>query len=102
MVRTLLDALPVGSALVITHITQDFDENVGRIEDDFENTGSTVRTRTKAQVEQFFEGLEMLEPGLQAPQHWRPEPAEIEVGNAEVIRDQDVPVWAGVGIKTGA
>jgi S-adenosyl methyltransferase len=102
MVRTLIDAVPVGSALVITHITRDFDEGVGRIEDDFKGTGSSVRTRTKAQVEQFFEGLDLLEPGLRAPQHWRPEPVDSEVGACETPHDQDVPVWAGVAVKRSA
>jgi hypothetical protein len=100
MVRTLMNAVPVGSALVITHVTKDFDEGVGKIEEDFEDTGSSVLTRTKAQVAKFFDGLELLEPGLQAPQHWRPAPAECEVGHAEVIRDQDIPIWCGVGHKT--
>lgn len=99
MVRTMLDALPVGSALVISHITADFDEGVGRIEDDFEDTGSTVRTRTRAQVARFFDGLELLEPGIQAPQRWRPE--AVEVGDNAIL-DKDVPVWAGVAVKTTA
>lgn len=80
MIRTLMDAVPAGSALVVTHVTADFDARVSRIEEDFEETGSTVRTRTRAQVERFFDGLRLLEPGLVAPQHRRPEPVEIEAG----------------------
>jgi S-adenosyl methyltransferase len=99
MVRTLVDAVPVGSALVVSHVTQDFDERVSRIEDDFKDTGSPVRTRTKAQVEKFFDGLEIVAPGLTAPQHWRPNPAGVEVGVPEVLRDSDVPVWSGVALK---
>jgi hypothetical protein len=99
MVRTLLEAVPTGSALVITHVTKDFDEQVGQIEEDFEDTGSTVRTRTKAQVERFFDGLELVAPGLSAPQHWRPESEEVEAGDRAAQRDQDIPIWAGVGLK---
>ncbi|MFC4496495.1 SAM-dependent methyltransferase [Streptomyces ovatisporus] len=99
MVRTLMDAVPAGSALVVTHVTADFDERVSRIEEDFEDTGSTVRTRTKEQVERFFDGLQLLEPGLTPPQRWRPEPVTIEAGDREALRDHDVPIWAGVGLK---
>ncbi|RAJ68875.1 S-adenosyl methyltransferase [Streptomyces sp. Amel2xB2] len=99
MVRTLLDAVPSGSALVVTHVTKDFDERAGGIEEDFEDTGSTVRTRTKAEVGRFFEGLEFVEPGLTAPQRWRPGPAEIEAGDRDALRDQDIPIWAGVALK---
>jgi hypothetical protein len=102
MVRTLLDAVPAGSALVVTHVTKDFDERVGDIEDDFEDTGSTVRTRTRAQVERFFEGLEFVEPGLTVPQLWRPEQVEIEAGDRSVLGDRDIPIWAGVALKPAA
>lgn len=102
MVRTLLDAVPGGSALVITHVTKDFDERVGGIEDAFEDTGSTVRTRTREQVERFFEGMEFVEPGLSAPHRWRPEQVEVEAGDRDLLRDQDIPIWAGVAVKPAA
>ncbi|WP_314174032.1 SAM-dependent methyltransferase [Streptomyces winkii] len=102
MVRTLLDAVPGGSALVITHVTKDFDERAGGIEEDFKDTGSTVRTRTRAEVARFFDGLELVEPGLRAPQKWRPEPVDIEAGDRAVVRDSDIPIWAGVALKPAA
>ncbi|NLU73149.1 SAM-dependent methyltransferase [Streptomyces sp. HNM0575] len=102
MVRRLLDAVPAGSALVITHATKDFDERVGKIEEDFEDTGSSVRTRTKAQVGRFFDGLDLVPPGLVAPQRWRPEDVEIEAGNSGAVGDGHVPIWSGVGLKPGA
>ena len=99
MVRTLLDAVPGGSALMITHVTKDFDDRVGGIEEDFKGTGSSVRTRTREQVERFFDGLEFIDPGLQAPQHWRPDPVRIEAGDPEVLDAADIPIWAGVALK---
>ncbi len=99
VVRTLLAPLPAGSALVVSHVTQDFDPGVGQIEDDFKRKGSTVRTRTKAEVARFFDGLEMVEPGLTVPHRWRPAPADVDA--YATLTDQDVPVWAGVALKTG-
>ncbi|SCK45770.1 SAM-dependent methyltransferase [Streptomyces sp. WMMB 322] len=102
MVRTLLDAVPEGSALVITHVTKDFDERAGRIEEDFKGTGSSVRTRTKEEAERFFDGLEFVDPGLSAPQHWRPGPVRIEAGDRGVLNGTTIPIWAGVALKPAA
>jgi hypothetical protein len=99
MVRKLADAVPSGSALVITHVTKDFDERAGKIEEDFEDTGSSVRTRTRAQVERFFDGFELLPPGLVPPQRWHQEQVEIEAGSSDVVGEHHIPIWAGVGLK---
>lgn len=99
MVAGIMDALPVGSALVISHLTMDFDEGLGKLEDDFKGTGSSLVGRTRDQVARFFDGLELVEPGIQVPQRWRPDP--VQVGSAGAVGDGDVPVWTGVALKTG-
>jgi hypothetical protein len=50
--------------------------------------------RSKDQVARFFDGLEMVEPGLVQLHRWRPDPAD-----AESVRHYDVPAYAGVGRK---
>ncbi|MFR9727492.1 SAM-dependent methyltransferase [Streptomyces sp. MS19] len=98
LVRTYVDALPPGSYLLITHVTPDFDpDTFARVTaGDRAATGQTGQVRTKAEIERFFAGLEMVEPGLVPPQDWRPEgPAP------EDTTHRTVSMWAGVARVPG-
>lgn len=55
-------------------------------------TISTIMIRTRRQAESFFDGLELLEPGVVRPQHWRPGPDEAGIHT-------DVPAYCGVARK---
>ncbi|MYS19469.1 S-adenosyl methyltransferase [Streptomyces sp. DvalAA-14] len=98
LVRRLMDFLPSGSALAISHCTPDFDpatwEKVTQI---YNNGGTPVQFRSKAEVERFFEGLDLLEPGITVGHRWRPDAAQDTVD--EDVSDATVSVWSGVGIK---
>jgi S-adenosyl methyltransferase len=75
MVRRLLDRLVPGSYLVISHGTADEDE-VGHAVTEFigENSrGNFGRIRTRREVGRFFDGLELVEPGLVKITDWRPD-----------------------------
>jgi len=85
MVRRFVDVLPSGSYLVLSHtITRpdmpDVDAAVA-----FWNEHGTPRLtqRTQEQIAQFFDGLELLEPGVVSCSRWRPgatpsgEPGEV-------------------------
>jgi S-adenosyl methyltransferase len=99
LVGRLLDALPSGSYLALSHITNDFDaDGMGRVEEDLEEAGSGVVARSHAQIAQFFSGLEMIEPGLVVPQRWRPPTAQIE-GSVAGEPDTRVSIYAGVARK---
>jgi hypothetical protein len=50
-----------------------------------------VTFRTRAQVAGFFEGLELVEPGMVRVQEWRPD-TEIEAKSPAAL-------WGGVGRK---
>lgn len=101
VVRQLVGALPAGSYIAISHATADFGaEAWAEINQRLGSLGpSRVATRTKAEVGRFFDGLDLVPPGIVVPQRWRPDPANIEVGRLGVSGDMDVPVWAGVGRK---
>lgn len=74
IVATLLGALPSGSYLTITHPTADFNaEAMGAIAGSNQQSGITFRPRSKAEVEAFFGGLEMVEPGVVPVLSWRPD-----------------------------
>lgn len=92
IVRTLLDALPSGSFLVLSHLTGDFmPEAWSEVTEIYRRQGVTMRVRSKAEVQRFFTGLEMVEPGLEVITRWRPNPAE---KSAET--DAAVSVYGGV------
>jgi hypothetical protein len=75
VVRTLVDALPSGSYLVASHVTPEFDPvGVHGLESSYRAGGVPVQVRP---VDEFirlaFDGLEMVEPGVELVSEWRPE-----------------------------
>ena len=82
IVRTLMDAVPPGSYLVLTHPTDDpelgGEANVAAME--FWNAHATppITARGRADVASFFDGLDLLEPGIVSCARWgAPEAAEV-------------------------
>ena len=77
IVRTLLDGLPPGSFLVLSHLTGDFlPEAWADVTEIYRRQGVTMRVRSKDEVARFFTGLELVDPGLEVITRWRPNPAE--------------------------
>jgi len=75
MVSTLVDALPSGSYLTITHPTADFNaEAMAGAVAAAEHGGITLVPRSQAETEAFFAGLELVEPGVVPVLAWRPDP----------------------------
>jgi len=75
VVRTLRDALASGSYLCLSHATM---EGASReeVEDSvklYAATGNPMKLRTRGQIEEFFRGFELVEPGLVHLPLWRPE-----------------------------
>ncbi|MEV0132714.1 SAM-dependent methyltransferase [Dactylosporangium sp. NPDC050688] len=75
VVRRLLDAVPSGSHLVVTHGTMDFStpDGVAAYEKMFAAGGTDVRARPRSAIEQYFAGLEIVEPGIVPVGDWRPD-----------------------------
>jgi hypothetical protein len=92
-VARLLDALPSGSCLAITHPSGDFDpaaaEGARAVA---AQAGVTLLPRPQGEVARFFEGLEMLDPGLVPVPAWRPDADD-------GVDPRSVYYWAGVGRK---
>ncbi|HEX6675184.1 MAG TPA: SAM-dependent methyltransferase [Actinomycetes bacterium] len=95
--RRLLDALPTGSYLALSHLTGDFDpaawEGVAAV---YRKSGVIMRVRSRPEVERFFDGLDLVDPGLVSLPHWRPDPA---TGEADRPTDAQVSVYGGVARK---
>ncbi|MFB7914674.1 SAM-dependent methyltransferase [Streptomyces sp. NPDC056061] len=77
--RALVDALPSGSFLVLSHGTADQHPELRRATETAYKEGAIpLRMRTRSEVEPFFEGLDLVEPGLVFATEWyREEPAPV-------------------------
>ncbi|GAA0735518.1 SAM-dependent methyltransferase [Dactylosporangium roseum] len=75
IVRTLVGAAPSGSYLVISHPTREVNpEAVDRAVQMWNAGGAAPMTvRTPQEIESYFAGLELLEPGVVTVSHWRPD-----------------------------
>jgi hypothetical protein len=77
--RTLLarfrDVMAPGSALALSHVTdENLDEEAGRAgRAVYQSTSAPIVPRSRAQIEGFFDGLDLLPPGVVGISHW-PEP----------------------------
>ncbi|MGW2255043.1 SAM-dependent methyltransferase [Kitasatospora sp. NPDC001660] len=73
-VRAVRDRVAPGSHLLVSHSTAEGNpqraEEVGKT---WENATSRIKGRGRAEVEAFFEGWELLEPGVDFVPLWRPE-----------------------------
>jgi len=99
IVATLRDALPAGSYLVLTHGTQDFHPPGGAdmAAAGYKNATAPLVLRTHEQVSAFFDGFDLLEPGLVQAPLWRPD------GRRPRPRDlEKLGIYAGVGRKIPA
>jgi hypothetical protein len=83
-VARLTAALPSGSYLVISHVTDEYDPQAwARFAEIMGRQGITTRMRGRDEVARFFTGLELVEPGVVPILRWRPD-AEVPFTDAQV------------------
>jgi hypothetical protein len=90
------DALPAGSYLALSHATADFRPAAAQqAAAVYDQATSPVTLRTRAQVATFFDGWDLVEPGLVQVPLWRPD------GKPPRPRELDrVWVYGGVARKS--
>ncbi len=96
IVAALRDAVPPGSYLAISHLPSDVaaQEMAKMVEILDRLTEEKGTLRDRAGVARFFEGMEMVEPGLVLAQQWRP---DIRARTA-----RPSPLWCAVARKPQA
>lgn len=103
IVATLLDALPPGSYLVVSHPTADFDpEAVAGVAAAAEHGGIPFVPRSQDETAAFLAGTELVEPGVVPVLAWRPDIVALPGGAAPPASAGDpysAYYWAGVGRK---
>ena len=93
IVDRLLDAVPPGSYLAVTHATLDpafggeaaVEANAAMNQMWNNSSPTPITPRSREQVARFFRGLQMVEPGLVSMSRWRPEPGSSQDEPAEVM-----------------
>lgn len=93
IIGTIMAALPTGSYLVITHPTGDVIEHSDAAKRYNSHMGDNQAVlRSAEEIARFFDGLELLDPGLVQLHQWRPGPG------ADAARFQ-LPALGAVGRK---
>jgi SAM-dependent methyltransferase len=76
VVRQFRDAVPPGSYLAISHMTDEAHpeaaEGLFRVSQDL-HWNTPLISRDRAGIARFFEGFTLVDPGLVAPARWRPD-----------------------------
>ncbi|MET7456997.1 SAM-dependent methyltransferase [Streptomyces sp. NPDC005574] len=121
IVRDLVEVLPAGSRVVLSHLTEDLNaENVRAVQRTYTERGFTFVLRSRAEVERFLtgSGLEIAAPGVVPAHHWRPDHAapvpeqpeaaylatlddieKVRYRDINDVTDADINVYAAVGEK---
>ena len=93
-IETLLNTMPSGSYLVISHATGDFwsQDRVDAANATNKAHNVDFRFRSHAEVSRFFTGLDLVEPGIVPVTQWRAD-------GGPTAEPEDSNLWAGVGRK---
>ena len=94
IVRTLMGAMPPGSHLALSHPAKDIDaESMAKMAVTLNQMMTEkVTFRDRPTVARFFEGLELVEPGMVQASKWRPE--------SKATATSPAALWAGVARKS--
>ena len=94
VVSRIVEAMPQGSWLAVYHPASDIDQNrvgeaVRRVN---ARSADATTLRSFDEVARFFDGLQMIEPGLVQVQRWHP-------GSAAPDDGEEIAAYAGLGCK---
>jgi S-adenosyl methyltransferase len=94
IVNSLMDAVPPGSFLVVSHVASDiFPEELAAFARAYnERSSEKITPRNREDVARFFSGLDLVEPGVVQVSKWRPR-SELEASATDTL-------WGGVARKT--
>lgn len=95
IIATLMDAVPPGSYLVLSHATADAVPEWAEVTRVYAKATSGLRNRTRTEVEALFEGLELVDPGVSWLHEWHPDRETVTEGAAS----RSVG-WCGVARRT--
>jgi O-methyltransferase involved in polyketide biosynthesis len=94
IVARLVQALAPGSYLALSHLAKDVEgqaltETFGRLN---QQMRESVILRTRDEFARFFDGLDLVDPGVVQLPQWRPDP-----GTEDTLPGRPLPMWCAVG-----
>ncbi|MFD5322229.1 SAM-dependent methyltransferase [Streptomyces sp. NPDC127098] len=96
IVRTLREAVPAGSHFILSHATADIaPEAAMGVQHAYRAQGVPLTLRTRERFAEFFDGMELVDPGIQVVSDWR-----ATVPEAERPSHADVSWYGGIGRLT--
>ncbi|MFD7663509.1 SAM-dependent methyltransferase [Streptomyces sp. NPDC059788] len=93
IVQSLVDALAPGSFLALSHCTGDFLPGIWNLlVDIYAEQKIDAQVRSKEEVLRFFDGLDLVSPGVEVAHRWMPD-------TPTSLKDVEVSLYAGVAMK---
>ncbi|NUR25864.1 MAG: SAM-dependent methyltransferase [Kribbellaceae bacterium] len=100
VVRELLKPLAPGSLLILSHCTPDFAPQMWeRAMVVYKADGGEAQVRSKEEVTRFFDGTELVEPGVVSPFRWFPDAETQAYVDRGEFTDIMCSLWVGVAVK---
>ena len=101
IISRLVDAVPPGSYLALSDTVSGVGEEVAKVATARlnERMGSIqLRRRPVTEIEGYFAGLELVEPGVVQLNRWRPPVLDL-APSQDLASAQDLPAYCGIGRK---
>jgi hypothetical protein len=84
LVRAFRDALTPGSYLAVSHVTGDIQrDSAARAAIEYQKIAPDASLRSRTEILRFFDGFDLIEPGLVEVPRWRPD--EPESADADTV-----------------
>ena len=94
LINRYVEPLAPGSFVVLSTVTTDSDpETAAKLVAQSNANGIPTLARSRPEVEAFFDGMELVEPGVVLAHRWRPEQGGV------LAADADITMYAGVALK---
>ncbi|MCM3884312.1 SAM-dependent methyltransferase [Frankia sp. R82] len=84
IVAHLMNELPAGSALMLSHLTADHSPAADQVATLYREQGIPTVARSHDEVTRFFTGLHLIDPGVTTVHRWRPDTPDVSRTDAEV------------------
>ena len=107
IIAALRESMPPGSYLVLTHATGEVPDakaaaRAHEVQGLYTQTDRSGPLRTLARIREFFDGLDLVEPGLAPVSKWNPDPDPDSPALKQDINHDHVWLYGGVGRKPAA
>ena len=109
IVDSYINAMPPGSYLAMSHSTPDFDRvRADKVVEVYQHNNLPLQLRSREEFSHFFDGLELVEPGIVAVHRWHPDAPDTRIptlprqtDDVDVLAEMDraVSFYAGIARK---